>query len=78
MNDMSLKRSATVRAVKKTVRTAAGASVASYREEPGDTQIAGEIQGKGNVMALWTLISDSVLSAHAKLCKGVKMSHATN
>jgi len=78
MNDMSLKRSATVRAVKKTVRTAAGASVASYREEPGDTQIAGEIQGKGNVMALWTLISDSVLSAHAKLCDGVKMSHATN
>ena len=69
-------RSATVRAVKKTVRTAAGTSVASYREELGDTQMAGEIQGEGNVMTLWTLISDSILSIHVKLCKGVNVSYA--
>ena len=43
-----------------------------------DTQMAGEIQGKGDVMALWTLISDSILSVHAKLCKGVNISHAAN
>ena len=71
-------RSATVRAVKKTVHTVAGTSVASYKEEPDDTQMAGEMQGKCDVMALWTLISDSILTVHAKLCKGIRMCHAAN
>ena len=31
-----------------------------------------------DVMAPWTLISDSILNNHAKLCKGSKMYHAEN
>ena len=47
-------RSLTVKNVKRQVRTAAGTSTATYQQDPGDLDLDGKIQGKGDVMCLWT------------------------
>ena len=71
-------RSRTVRKMTRQVRTAAGTSSVTYREETGDVPLAGEIQGKGDVMGLWTLVSDSIISVHRKLTNGVTIRHVAN
>lgn len=68
-------RSITVRKMKRRVRTASGTSEATYHEQTGDMPLSGKIQGKGDVMGLWTLVSDSLLSVHRLHCPGVTQHH---
>ena len=35
----------------------------------------GEMQRKGDVMCIWTLISDSILRTHRKRCQGATLRH---
>ena len=56
-----------MRQMKRHVRTGAGTSDDVYQENEGDTPLEGEIQGKGDVMGLWALTSDAILSVHRKL-----------
>ncbi|KAL7534393.1 hypothetical protein ACHAWF_004820 [Thalassiosira exigua] len=70
-------RSRVMMAMRRTIRTAAGTSKLMYCWCPGETRIDGEIQGKGNVMALWALQSDGALEVHNKLTKGVTMRDVT-
>lgn len=69
-------RSLTVRGMQRHVRTAGGTSTVTYREDPDDVPLSGEIQGKGDVMGLWTLVSDSILAVHRQLTRGVSICHA--
>ena len=60
------------------VRTAAGTSERSYTHVPGELEIDGEKQGKGDVMGLWALVSDTILRTHNKYTKGVTLRHVAN
>ncbi|KAL7550562.1 hypothetical protein ACHAWF_015354 [Thalassiosira exigua] len=66
-------RSRVMTAMRRTIRTAAGTSKLMYQWCKGETRTAGEIQGKGDVMALWALQSDGALEVHNKLTKGVTL-----
>ena len=68
-------RSRVVQTMRRRVRTAAGTSSVSYGEETGDIPLAGEIQGKGDVMGLWAIVSDSILSVHHRRCPGITLEH---
>ena len=72
-------RSKTVKNVKRQVRTAAGTSEATYQQElPGDYDLDGEIQGKGDAMCLWTLLSHTILDVHKSLTPGITLTHAAH
>ncbi|KAL7524119.1 hypothetical protein ACHAWF_004027 [Thalassiosira exigua] len=70
-------RSRVMMVMRRTIRTAAGTSKLMYRWCPGETRIAGEIQGKGDGMALWTLQSDGALEVHNKHTKGITLRDVT-
>ena len=57
------------------VQTAAGTYKSSYTGAPGEFEMDGEMQGKGDVMCIWTLISDSILRTHRKRCRGATLRH---
>jgi hypothetical protein len=59
------------------VRTAAGTSITTYQQEPDKAQIEGEGQGKGDSMAVWTLISSVLLEVHKSLCHGIELINVT-
>ena len=59
------------------VRTGVGTSKESYQEEEGDTPLEGKLQGKGNVMTLWTLTSNAIMSIHKKVSTMLKLVHVT-
>ena len=64
-----------MRQMKRFVRLGAGTSENKYQENEGDTPLEGEIQGKGDVMGLWALVSDSILSVHQKLSSKLVLRH---
>ena len=68
-------RAKVMRQMKRHVRLGAGTSTNKYQEEDGDTPLEGEIQGKGDVMGLWALVSDSILSVHKKLSSKLLLRH---
>ena len=47
------------------VKTSQGVSNETYQNTEGDTELAGGIQCRGNIMADWTLTSDSMLRPYA-------------
>ncbi|KAL7526267.1 hypothetical protein ACHAWF_005244, partial [Thalassiosira exigua] len=61
----------TVRNMRRYIRTAFGTTPPIYGETEGDTPLTGEIQGKADIMGLWTLASDSVLSVMDTLLPGL-------
>jgi hypothetical protein len=62
---------------KRPVKTAAGISRDTYKLEPGEIKMGGEVQGKPDNMQLWTMTSDILLTLHEKLCAGVTMLNVT-
>lgn len=66
-----------MRKMKRHVRTGLGTSKATYQEEEGNTPLDGELQGKGDVMSLWTLTSNAIMSIHEKMSKMIKFVHVT-
>ncbi|KAL7526557.1 LOW QUALITY PROTEIN: hypothetical protein ACHAWF_001818, partial [Thalassiosira exigua] len=70
-------RSRVMMAMRRTIRTATGTSKLMYRWYPGETRIAREIQGKGDIMALWALQSDGALEVHNKRTKGITLRDVT-
>ena len=57
------------------IRTKHGDSSGSYRQLPGDVQLAGETQGKGDVASLWSVESQTILRAHQALHEGIYLPH---
>ena len=70
-------RAATMAGLERHVRTAAGTSIATYKNTPGQPPCGGEGQGKADSMAAWTLISSIMLAAHKNLCHGIKLVDVT-
>eukprot|EP00956_Cyclotella_meneghiniana_P033092 scaffold93176_cov89-Cyclotella_meneghiniana.AAC.1 len=62
-----LSRGKTIQKMRRAVRTGHGVSEATYGNEEGEPEIAGELQGKGDVAILYCLQSSITLDAHAKL-----------
>eukprot|EP00956_Cyclotella_meneghiniana_P003485 scaffold4250_cov47-Cyclotella_meneghiniana.AAC.1 len=62
-----LSRGRTIQKMRRAVRTGHGVSEATYGNEEGEPEIAGELQGKGDVAILYCLQSSITLDAHAKL-----------
>ena len=58
------------------IRTKHGDSKQTYRQEPGDTELAGETQGKADVACIWSLLSQTSLRAHQLLHKGINLPSA--
>eukprot|EP01082_Thalassiosira_pseudonana_P016004 g13600.t1 g13600 contig9:10029-12311(+) len=71
-------RAKVVKSMERFVRTAAGTSKHSYKQEETDTPLSGEIQGKGDIMALWTLQSHTMLETHNQQCPWVMLQHAAD
>ena len=61
----------------RTVRTAFGISTQSFCEEEDNFPCQGELQGKGDTMALWTLFSNILLQCHEEHCHGLVMEDVT-
>eukprot|EP00956_Cyclotella_meneghiniana_P004437 scaffold5449_cov52-Cyclotella_meneghiniana.AAC.5 len=62
-----LSRGRTIQKMRRAVRTGHGVSEVTYGNEEGEPEIAGELQGKGDVAILYCLQSSITLDAHAKL-----------
>ena len=62
-----LARGKTIQHMRRQVRTGHGVSRESYGNEPGEPEIAGELQGKGDVAILYCLQSSITMNAHATL-----------
>ena len=63
----------TLRGMNRHIRTGGGTSRLTYGECPGDIPLAGEVQGKGDVMAHWALLSDGVLEVHNEMTPGITL-----
>jgi hypothetical protein len=48
-----------------------------YKNETGQPQIIGELQGKGDVALIYMMLSSTVLDAHATMYSGLELSPAT-
>jgi hypothetical protein len=70
-------RAMLVEKFERPVKTAAGISTATYKQEEGETRMGGEVQGKPDNMQLWTMQSDTLLTIHEQLCDGVTLTNAT-
>lgn len=70
-------RAKVMRQMKRHVRTGAGTSNTTYQQEEGEVPLEGEIQGKGDVMGLWALQSDSILNVHEKTSPLIRLEHVT-
>jgi hypothetical protein len=70
-------RAMLVEKFERPVKTAAGISTATYKQEEGETRMGGEVLGKPDNMQLWTMQSDTLLTIHEQLCDGVTLTNAT-
>ena len=64
MPNVMISRNLVMSNMKHGVRTHHGDSLATYCQEPGDTEIAGETQGKADAACIWNLLSQSILRAY--------------
>jgi hypothetical protein len=76
-----ISRAVTLLGSKRHIKTAAGISAGSYKNEAPQLNelkdlIEGEGQGKGDVGTLWDIISHILLTAHSNLVPGVLMMSA--
>eukprot|EP00956_Cyclotella_meneghiniana_P006230 scaffold8106_cov56-Cyclotella_meneghiniana.AAC.2 len=62
-----LARGKTIQNMRRQVQTGHGVSRESYGNEQGEPEIAGELQGKGDVAILYCLQSSITMNAHATL-----------
>ena len=53
-----------VKNLEHSVKTSAGPSQETYREEDGDTKLSGIPQGTAHIMAIHTLVSDTILEPY--------------
>ena len=51
-----------VRRLRHSVKTSAGVSVKSYRQEDGDVELKGIPQGTAHIMAMHTMVSDTIIA----------------
>ena len=59
-------RGKVMKIMKRHVQTGIGTSKETYQEEEGDTPLERKLQGKGDIMTLWTLTSKVIMSIHEK------------
>ena len=59
-------RGKVMRKMKRHVWTGVGTSKETYQDEGGDKPLEDKLQGKGDVMTLWTLTSNAIMSIHEK------------
>ena len=55
------------------IKTGLGVPKKSYKNQPGQPRIMGEIQGKGNIASFWALISSALLPAHSLMSQCLKL-----
>ncbi|KAL7537591.1 hypothetical protein ACHAWF_005825 [Thalassiosira exigua] len=60
------------------VQTKHGDSDLTYCQEPGDVQLDGEGQWKGNVASAWSVLSQTLLKANQELHEGLVLPHVEN
>jgi hypothetical protein len=70
-------RGETIQNLKRAVRTCHGVLQKVYQNTPNDYRIMGELQGKGDVALIYTLLSSTVLEAHSSLYHGIDLPPAT-
>jgi len=58
------------------VKTKHGVSKETYKQEPGDNRLAGEIQGKADPACLWNVESQTLLKAHKFMHEGIVLPNA--
>ena len=60
-----------VKNLEHNVKTSAGPSRASYKEEVGDRKLSGIPQGTAHIMAIHTLVSDTILEPYKTVMRSV-------
>ena len=67
MPNVMISRNLVMSKMKHRVRTRHVDSPATYCQEPGDTEIVGETQGKADIACIWNLLSQTILRSHQTL-----------
>jgi len=55
------------------IKTGIGVSKKSYRNQPEQPRILGEIQDKGSISSFWALIGSVFLLVHSSIYQGLKL-----
>ena len=63
----------TMKKLRRHIKYALGISNDFYQECPGDPEVGGEVQGKGDVPSLWCMVSSTLLRAHRALYRGISL-----
>ncbi|KAL7548720.1 hypothetical protein ACHAWF_017511 [Thalassiosira exigua] len=71
-------RNKVMTSMKHSICTSHGESQDTFCHEPGDVDIHGEGQGKGDVASLWSILSHTILRAHQELHEGLVLPHVAN
>ena len=75
-HNVMVSRNLVMSRMEHSIRSTHGNLKQTYRQETGDTELAGETQGKADVACIWSLLSQTILRAHQLLHKGIKLPSA--
>ena len=75
--NLLLTRDLFVERLRQHVKTGLGVSVRTYHQEKEEPRVGGEVQGKADVPALYTLISSILLESHKSIAPGLYLHSCT-